>query len=142
MGWGFSSICGKVCRRVIVMLILGAGGVCAALGVVPEGFTVAQILDHRSGFTESFPSGVVVDREGRIWVSSDLGGLFVGDGLRFLKVDLPPALEGRKICDIAADDSGRIWVLSAGGLGTWERIGGTPDLSTTRCIPETDGINI
>ncbi len=118
---GGALIRGKVCRHVVVMLVLGAGCVCAASGAVPEGFTVGQILDHRSGFTGTFPSSVVVDREGRIWVSSDLGGLFVGDGLRFLKVELPPALAGQKIGDIAADGSGRIWVLSSGGLGTLER---------------------
>ncbi len=112
---------GKVYRHVAAMVISGAVCVCAALGALPEGFPVAQILDHRSGFTGTFPSGVVVDREGRIWASSDLGGLFVGDGFRFLKVELPPALAGRKIGDIAADGSGRIWVLSSGGLGTLER---------------------
>lgn len=103
------------------MLISVAVCVCVASGDVPEGFTVARILDYQSGFTGTFPSGVVADREGRIWVSSDLGGLFVGDGLRFVKVELPQALAGRKIGDIAADGSGRIWVLSSGGLGTLER---------------------
>jgi C4-dicarboxylate-specific signal transduction histidine kinase/ligand-binding sensor domain-containing protein len=104
-----------------MMLVLGGAWVCGASGAAPEGFPVAQILDHRSGFTGSFPSSVVVDREGRIWVSSDLAGLFVGDGLRFLKVELPQALAGRSVSAVAADLSGRIWVLSAGGLGTWER---------------------
>ncbi len=116
---GALSIRGRVCGRALLSLVLGCVDICAALGALPEGFPVAQILDHRSGFTGSFPSSVVVDRDGRIWVSSDLGGLFVGDGIRFLKVELPPELTGKKIGDIAADRSGRIWVLSAGGLGTW-----------------------
>jgi len=90
------------------MVVLGGAWVCGASGAAPEGFPVAQILDHRSGFTGSFPSSVVVDREGRIWVSSDLMGLFVGDGLRFLKVELPQALAGRSVSAVVADLSGRM----------------------------------
>lgn len=88
---------------------------------LPEGLPSAQILTPKSGFTGAYPRAVVEDAENRLWVATDLGGLFVGDGLRFLKVDLPDPLKGKGIGDLAQDGHGRIWLLSEMGLGCWER---------------------
>jgi PAS domain S-box-containing protein len=111
----------KNIRRMCILLALVGIQVFTIRGSAPEGLPIAFVLDQQSGFTASFPSAMAVDREGRIWVSSDLGGLFVGDGLHFLKVELPPALSGQSIGSMAADPSGRLWVLSSGGLGTLEK---------------------
>jgi PAS domain S-box-containing protein len=105
---------------LVILSVFFAVCACPVLGSTPEGLPLAYVLDHQNGFSASFPSAMTVDREGRFWVSSDLGGLFVGDGIRFLKVGLPQALTGRSICSIAADPYGRLWVLSSGGLGIFE----------------------
>ncbi len=104
-----------------IFLAFWGAWVCAVRGAALEGMPIAYVLDHQSGFSASFPSAIAADRDGRLWVSSDLGGLFVGDGLRFLKVDLPPALTGRSIGCVAAGPAGRLWVLSSGGLGILEK---------------------
>jgi PAS domain S-box-containing protein len=102
-----------------------------------EGFPVAQIIDSRSGFDGHFPSGIVVDNQKRIWVGSELGGLFVGDGIRFIKVKLSPELEGEPISDICTDNAGEMWVLSSGGLGRLKN--GSWQTDTT--LKQSDPIN-
>lgn len=106
-------------RLIGLMLLLGTAR--AVELSPPEGLPAAQILSPKSGFTGAYPRSVVEDAEGRLWVATDLGGLFVGDGLRFLKVDLPDPLKGKSIGDLAQDGQGRMWVLSVAGLGCWER---------------------
>ncbi len=59
----------------MILALIGAW-VGNASGAAPEGLPLAYILDHQSGFTASFPSAMAVDLQGRLWVSSDLGGLF------------------------------------------------------------------
>lgn len=111
-----------VLRPAYLVLLLGATWAGDLQSAAGEGLPAAQIVSQRSGFTGAYPRSVLTDAEGRLWVATDLGGLFVGDGLRFLKVNLPEALQGGKgIADMSRDLQGRIWVLSMGGLGTWER---------------------
>ncbi len=99
---------------------LAGSGSWAAVPEGPPGEPVAIPLGQRTGFTGAYPCSVRMDREGRTWVATDLGGLFVGDGLRFLKVDLPPDLAGQGIGGMEFDGLGRIWLLSTAGLARRE----------------------
>ncbi len=134
----------KTGRRLVMLSAFVGFWVCAIMAAVPEGIPIAYVLDHQSGFNKAFPSSMVVDREGRYWVSSELGGLFVGDGIRFLPVSLPPELAGRSICSVAADPSGRLWVLSSGGLAILEKGGWRVEPGIRQYEPlraaRTDGI--
>ncbi|GLH72136.1 hypothetical protein GETHLI_06380 [Geothrix limicola] len=108
-------------RAACLVLILGATWAGVLRSGAPPGLPTAQIIGQRAGFTGAYPRAVLADSQGRLWVASDIGGLYLGDGLRFLKVDLPGPLQGRSDSDVAEDRHGRIWLLSTGGLGTWDR---------------------
>jgi len=118
-----------------LILILSISPLRCLSGFGIEGFPVAQIFDNRSGFTGHFPSGMVIDNQRRIWVASELGGLFVGDGIRFIKVTMPPELEGKDISDIKTDNEGVLWVLSSGGLGKREKGSWQVDTTIKRSNP-------
>ncbi|GLH72636.1 hypothetical protein GETHLI_11380 [Geothrix limicola] len=100
-------------RRTAVWLLLGV----SAWGEVPVPRPVAHVVDRRQGFTGSYPSVMIEDSQGRLWVGADAGGLFVGDGLRFLKVSLPTELAGMPILGLGSDHAGRVAVLTPRGLG-------------------------
>jgi hypothetical protein len=61
---------------LVVMSVFFAVWARPILGSTSEGLPMAYVLDQQNGFSASFPSAMAVDREGRFWVSSDLGGLF------------------------------------------------------------------
>jgi len=106
-------------RCLGLLLLLGIARAGSSGPAEPRpGLPSAQILTPRSGFTGAYPRSLLTDREGRLWVATDLGGLFVGDGLRFLSVPLPEPLRGVGISDMAQDPGRRIWLLTREGLGT------------------------
>ena len=108
-------------RIAALLLLLGVAWGDGLRGEAPEGLPATQILNQRNGFTGAYPRTMIRDAEGRLWVATDLGLLFVGDGVRFLKVNLPDVLRGSGITGLSSDPQGRIWLLSTTGLGTWER---------------------
>ncbi len=106
--WWFGALCGLL---------------AAAPTEAPLGQPHAQVLGQRTGFTGTYPGSVRVDPAGRLWVSTDLGSLFVGDGLRFLNVPLPHELAsaGAEVGAMEVDPAGRVWLLSTQGLATWDQ---------------------
>ena len=80
-----------------------------------------QEIGRAQGFTGSYPDTMVEDAQGRLWVATAGGELYVGDGFRFLRVDLPPALRAQTPKVLACDALNRICLLTVGGLGTLER---------------------
>ena len=115
----FSGGAGSI--RALLLVVFAAVTQAAWPGSAPEGLPAVQEVGRHQGFTGSYPEAIVTDPDGRYWVSTANGELFVGDGFRFLPVDLPPALQGKVLQQMACDAQGRICLLSSGGLGLWER---------------------
>lgn len=84
-----------------------------------------QLVYEEFGFTQglgnSAINGLLVDREGYLWVGT-MSGLYRGDGERFVRFDESKGLPNATVQGLLQDSAGRLWVAARTGVA-WKEDG-------------------
>lgn len=78
-------------------------------------------LDVEGGLSSSLFRCVLEDRDGRIWIGTDGGGINVWDGTGFTYYTTEQGLSHNHVSALAQSDDGKIWIGTVGGgLNMWD----------------------
>jgi len=65
-------------------------------------------------------TGLLIDRDGVLWIGTDGNGLFWKRGEQIVRTPLEEQMPSRGVTGLSESESGAVWITTAGGLVHWD----------------------